>query len=140
MSQSQPELWQIDFYSDENGLFPVQVWLDSLPEEVRGRVFARINLLKSGGPTLDYPYTSQIEGKLREARLRVGKIRYRVLYFFDETRTAVLLHGFTKATATVEEGDKKIGRARMARHETEVATRNVPKVSAGTPAKEKNRR
>jgi DNA-binding XRE family transcriptional regulator len=27
------------------------VWLDSVPEEVRGKVLARINLLKTGGPT-----------------------------------------------------------------------------------------
>ncbi len=80
-------------------------------------------MLKTGGPTLDYPYTSQIEGKLREARLRVGKTRYRILYFFDEARTAVLLHGFTKDTAAVEESDKKIGRSRLAAHETRRAAR-----------------
>ena len=71
-------------------------------------MLARINLLKTGGPTLDYPYTSQIEGKLREARLR-WKTRYRVLYFFDEARAAVLLHGFTKATAALEEADRRSG-------------------------------
>jgi hypothetical protein len=45
----------------------------------------------------------------------MGKTRYCVLYFFDETRTGILLHGFTKATASVEESDKRIGK--MARHE-----------------------
>lgn len=136
----QPELWKIDFYADENGAFPVRVWLDSVPEEVRGKVLARINLLKTGGPTLDYPYTSQIEGKLREARLRVGKTRYRILYFFDENRTAVLLHGFTKATAAVEEADKKIGRTRMVRHETKLAAKMGSKTETRLPAKEKKRR
>ena len=140
MSQSPSELWKIDFYADEDGSFPVRVWLDSVPEEVRGKVLARINLLKTGGPTLDYPYTSQIEGKLREARLRVGKTRYRVLYFFDEARTAILLHGFTKATASVEEADKKIGRTRMTRHETKLATKSLSKPAAGPPAEEKKRR
>jgi phage-related protein len=110
-------LWEIDFYRAEDGSFPVQNWLDSLPEGARGKVIARIDLLKHGGPTLDYPYTSQIEGKLREARLRLGKTRYRVLYLFEEKRTATLLHGFTKDTASVEEFDKRIGRERMARHE-----------------------
>ena len=71
---------------------------------------------RSTGPTLDHPYTSQIEGKLREVRVRLGKTRYRVLYFFDEARVGILLHGFTKNTAAVEETDKKIGRVRMARH------------------------
>jgi phage-related protein len=48
----------------------------------------------------------------------MGKTRYRVLYFFDENRTAMLLHGFTKSTASAEEADKKIGRIRMAKHES----------------------
>ena len=64
--------WKIDFYRAEDGSYPVQKWLDALPEGIRGKVIARVDLLKQGGPTLDYPYTSQIEGKLREARLRVG--------------------------------------------------------------------
>lgn len=140
MKSSQPEPWKIDFYCDEQGSYPVRIWLDGLPEEVRGKVLARINLLKTGGPTLDYPYTSQIEGRLREARLRVGKTRYRVLYFFDEARTAVLLHGFTKATATVEEADKKIGRTRMARHEAKPANVNLARPVPGRPVKEKKRR
>ena len=108
--------WQIEFFEEEDGGRPVQDWLDSLLEAVRGKVLARIDLLAEHGPTLDHPYTSQIEGKLREVRLRVGKSRYRVLYFFDEARTGVLLHGFTKNTAALEESDKKIARARMARH------------------------
>ena len=136
----QPELWKIDFYAEEDGAFPVRIWLDSVPEEVRGKVLARINLLKTGGPTLDYPYTSQIEGKLREARLRVGKTRYRILYFFDENRTAVLLHGFTKATAAVEEADKKIGRTRMARHEAKLAAKSGSRIGIRPPAKEKKRK
>jgi hypothetical protein len=140
VSPPRSELWKIDFYADEDGSFPVRTWLDGVPEEVRGKVLARINLLKTGGPTLDFPYTSQIEGKLREARLRVGKSRYRVLYFFDEDRTAVLLHGFTKATAAVEEADKKIGRTRMARHEAKLATKNISKTVSGPPAKGKRRR
>lgn len=115
--------WKIDFYREDDGAFPVRTWLDSLPEEIRGKVIARIDLLKEGGPALDYPYTSQIEGRLRELRLRMRKTRYRVLYFFDEQRTAILLHGFTKNTAAVEDADKRIGNRRMARHEARLAAK-----------------
>jgi hypothetical protein len=108
--------WPIEFFEDEHGGQPVRNWLNGLPEAVRGKVLARIDLLAEHGPMLDHPYTSQIEGKLREVRLRFGKARYRVLYFFDEARVGVLLHGFTKDTTAVEEADKKIGRDRMARH------------------------
>jgi len=106
--------WPIEFFEEENGTRPVQAWLDGLPKDVRGRVLARIELLAQHGPSLDYPYTSQIEGKLRELRLRFGKIRYRVLYFFDEARTGILLQGFTKNTEAVEEADLRIARFRMA--------------------------
>jgi len=94
-----------------------------LPAGVRGRVLARIDLLAQHGPTLDFPYTSQVEGKLREVRLRVGRTRYRVLYFFDEKRTGVLLHGFVKDTDTIGEADRDIARSRMTRHQMRLGRR-----------------
>ena len=113
--------WQIEFFEEIDGGEPVRKWLDSLPVEVRGRVLARISLLAEHGPALDHPYTSQIEGKLREVRLRFGKTRYRVLYFFDSNQRGILLHGFTKNTDAVEESDKRIGRSRMDAHLQRIA-------------------
>lgn len=124
MSDESASEWKVDFYREEDGSFPVRKWMEALPEDIRGKVMARIDLLKQGGPTLDYPYTSQIEGRLREVRLRMGKTRFRVLYFFDEDRTAVLLHGFTKNTAAVEEAEKRIGRGRMTKHEARLAAKH----------------
>ena len=115
--------WEIDFFRDRDGNEPAREWLDGLSEDVRGKVLARINLLREQGPSLDYPFTAQIEGRLRELRFRVGKSRYRMLYFFDQNRTAVLLHGFTKHTAAVEESDKRIGNSRMRIHEQGLAER-----------------
>ncbi len=80
-SENPPVFWNVDFFRDDDGNLPVRKWLETMPEDVRGKVIARLDLLKQGGPTLDFPYTSQIEGRLREVRLRVGKTRYRVLYF-----------------------------------------------------------
>jgi phage-related protein len=108
--------WHIEFFRDASGYIPVMVWMDGLPEEVRGKLLARIELLAQHGPTLDHPYTSQIEGKLREVRLRFGKTRYRVLYFFDEQRRGILLHGFTKNTESVEQADIDLATTRMKYH------------------------
>lgn len=140
MAESLEHFWKVDFYVTTEGSTPVQSWLDTLPPDVRGKVLARIQLLRNEGPILDFPYTSQIEGRLREARLRVGKTRYRVLYFFDEERTAILLHGFTKATATVEEADKKIGRARMMHHEAKLVSRTALQTTVRTSVKENKRK
>jgi phage-related protein len=67
----------------------------------------------------------------------MGKTRYRVLYFFDENRTAILLHGFTKNTASVEEPDKRIGRARMVKHEARLEAKKLTK--AGTTVRTKGK-
>ena len=108
--------WEIQFYAETSGAQPVREWLEGLPKNVQHKVAARIEALAEHGASLDFPYTSQIEGRMRELRLRVGKTRYRVLYFFDERRVGVLLHGFTKDTDAVEESDKAAGRSRMAAH------------------------
>ena len=48
------------------------------------------------------------------------------MYFFDENRVGILLHGFTKNTASVEEADKKIAKARIEQH-SERLKRQKPK-------------
>ena len=88
-----------------------------LPKEARAKLLARVQMLREHGPSLDFPYTSQIEGRLRELRLRLGKTRYRVLYFFDERRTCILLHGFTKNTEAAPPGEIRVALQRMDTHE-----------------------
>ena len=88
------------------------------PKEVRAKLLARVQMLREHGPSLDFPYSSQIEGKLRELRLRLGKTRYRVLCFFDERRTCVLLHGFTKNTEAVPPAEIRVALQRMGVHES----------------------
>lgn len=115
--------WLIDFFEDEAGNRTVRYWLDALPEVARVKLLAGINLLAEHGPTLDYPFTSQVEGRLRELRVRAGRTRYRVLYFSDRNRTAILLHGLLKGTAALGEADKRVARKRMALHEARLAVR-----------------
>ena len=79
MSLPVPEVWKIDFYTGDDGSLPVRAWLDTVPQDVRGKVLARIELLRTGGPTLDYPYTSQIEGKLGQASGRQDPVSRLVL-------------------------------------------------------------
>jgi phage-related protein len=110
--------WNVDFFKDQDGILPVRGWMLDLPKEVRGKLLARVEMLREHGPSLDFPYTSQIEGRLRELRLRLGKTRYRVLYFFDDFRTCVLLHGFTENTAAVPPAETRVALQRMETHES----------------------
>lgn len=102
----------MEFFEDEDGC-PVREFLDGLDKPRRAKVVAVVALLAEQGPTLPFPYSSQVRGKIRELRTRYGKDRYRVLYFGAPGRTFALLHALEKSTEKIPEGDIKIAEARM---------------------------
>ena len=105
--------WQTAFYTDEDGTCPVEAFLDSIPGNHRAKIFQRIQMLAKWGPNLPYPYSSQVEGALRELRAPYGKAQYRVLYYGDMNRVFVLLHAFRKQTEGIPEQEKQWARQRM---------------------------
>jgi phage-related protein len=113
-----PPGWSVDFFKENEETLPVRDWMLDQPREVRAKLLARVQMLREHGPSLDFPYSSQIEGKLRELRLRLGKTRYRVLYFFDDRRTCILLHGFTKSTEAAPPAEIRVALQRMGVHES----------------------
>jgi len=74
-------------------------------------------VLEQEGPSLPFPYSSQVRGKLRELRTQQGKDKLRILYFGDARRVFVLLHGITKRSAKLPEEEIRIAEARMELHE-----------------------
>ncbi len=109
--------WQVDFFVEEDGRAPVEEYLLSLPAQHRAKALALIKMLEQEGPSLPFPYSSQVRGKLRELRTQQGKDRLRVLYFGDARRVFVLLHGMVKRSAQLPEEDIRVAQARMERHE-----------------------
>jgi len=105
--------WQIEFYEREGGGCPVQDFLDGLDRPARAKVLALIRVLAEQGPTLPFPYSSQVRGKIRELRSQHGRENLRVLYFGSSTREWVLLHGFTKRMAQTSERDIRIAEDRI---------------------------
>lgn len=105
--------WQIEFYEREEGGCPVQDFLNALDKPPRAKVLALVRLLAEQGPTLPFPYSSQVRGKIRELRTQHGRENLRVLYFGSSTREWVLLHGFTKRTPQTSERDIRTAEARM---------------------------
>ena len=105
--------WQIEFYEREEGGCPVQDFLNALDKLPRAKVLALVRLLAEQGPTLPFPYSSQVRGKIRELRTQHGGENLRVLYFGSPTREWVLLHGFSKRTTKTSERDIRIAEARM---------------------------
>jgi phage-related protein len=93
--------WEAIYYETPKGECPVRDFLDELPKAHRAKVFAAIALLQDRGPALGFPYTSQVEGKMRELRTHYGRQLYRILYFMDNRRRVVLLEAFEKDTVKV---------------------------------------
>ena len=82
-------------YTDE-----FEAWWDSLSEAEQETVAAYVTLLEKKGPTLPFPYSSDIRGA-RHAHMRELRVQHkgrpiRVLYAFDPRRAAILLIGGDK--------------------------------------------
>jgi len=105
--------WQLEFYERGDGGYPVEDFLNGLDRAPRAKVLALIQLLAEQGPPLPFPYSSQVQGKIRELRTRHGRERLRVLYFGASTREWVLLHGFVKQSPKTPGRDIRIAEARM---------------------------
>ena len=108
--------WRVDFYQDADGNAPMEAFLDGLPKQQRAKALALIKLLEEQGISLPFPYSSQVRGRLRELRTRLGKTRLRILYFGDPRRTFILLHGFVKAGAKLPDTDLQVAEQRMTAH------------------------
>ncbi len=72
-----------------------------------------IQILSEFGIDLPFPYSSQVEGRLRELRARYGKNQYRVLYYCDANRIFVLLHAFEKRSQKLPQREIRIAMERM---------------------------
>jgi len=102
---------EVIFYRETDGSTPVLDWLAGVGRRNRAALskgHARIALLGEMGHELRRPASDAVREGLFEPRWRVGKVNYRVLYFFHGRQVAVVAHGLTKQAALPEED---IGRA-----------------------------
>lgn len=119
---------QAVFYRDKQGREPVNDFLEELLEakplavaKIDHAIEEHLNGRDPRHPPPEFPATSQIEGELRELRVRFAKTRYRVLY--QRSRNLmVLLHVFEKDTGAVLAKDKRTAETRMADFEARMNT------------------
>jgi len=87
-------MWEVE-YTDE-----FEEWWDTLDEFERRQVAFTVNLLQEKGPSLPFPYSSQVKqsrhGSMRELRSQCKGHPLRAFYAFDPRRTAILLIGGDK--------------------------------------------
>ena len=90
------------FYQDDKKKAPVVEWLMEL-KRVNRRAYAkcvvRIMALADSGRELRRPVADLLEGGIHELRARLGRVNYRILYFFHGENVVVLAHALTKEAA-----------------------------------------
>ena len=129
---------QAVYYRDRRGNEPVDLFIEGLPAKRAAKiddyVEEHLNGRPSDAPPPEHPITSQIEGELRELRVRFANTRYRILYQ-RSGNLIVLLHAFEKDTGAVPAGEKATARRRMADFKRRMdTTPRVPPRAAGQDA------
>jgi phage-related protein len=88
-------------YRDRRGAEPVDEFIQALPPRCAAKIDEFIEEHLNGrlpqDPPPPFPVTSQLDGELRELRVRFTNTRYRILYQRSEN-LVVLLHAIEKDT------------------------------------------
>ena len=132
------------FYRDKRGAEPVAEFLRALPMKqamkIDDFIEEHLNAQEPDAPPPEHPVTSQIEGGLRELRVRFANTRYRVLYQ-RSGNLIVLLHAFEKNTGKVSVAEKELAKQRMVdfRRRMNAKPRKSPR-AAGQDAPLRHRR
>jgi phage-related protein len=125
---------QAIYYRDKRGAEPVDLFIEGLPPKRAAKIDDYIEEHLNGrvpdAPPPEFPVSSQIEGELRELRVRFANTRYRVLYQRSDN-LIVLLHAFEKSTGAVPASAKALARLRMAdfKQRMDAETRRPPRAA-----------
>jgi phage-related protein len=106
------------FFRTESGGEPVRDWLKALPyRDDRKRIGEDIMTVEFGWP-VGMPVCRPLGEGVYETRtdLPQGRIA-RVLFYIDNKRRMVLLHGFIKKTPRTPDGELAIARRNKRKHE-----------------------
>ena len=116
---------KVHLFREDDGTVPVLEWLDGLkPAKAVAKCRVLIELLKALGQDLRRPHADLLRDGIHELRARVGRVQYRMLYFFHGQGTAVISHGFIKRCAAVDpkEIDRAVNRKERFRENPEAHT------------------
>ena len=94
-------LSNIYYFLDERGNSPIEEFIDSLPLKEQGKLFAYISELLREGYNLRRPMADYLGHGIYELRPKNN----RLLYFFFQRDSAVLLHAIKKKTYKISESD-----------------------------------
>lgn len=129
---------QAVYYRDLRGAEPVDEFIQALPPKRAAKIDEFVEEHLNGKPPAEppptFPITSQLDGELRELRIRFANTRYRILYQ-RSGNLVVLLHALEKDTGAVPRADIELAKQRMADFKRRMdANRRTPPRAAGRDA------
>ena len=98
--------YSITFFKTKRGEIPARDFILSLPENVRFRFEAYLQLLSECGPRIRRQYGAYLRDKIYELRPDLGRLSPRILYFY-KGKEIILTHGFLKKTDKVPDTEIK---------------------------------
>jgi len=90
-------MWIVEYYETPTKQCPTQEFLDNCDKErVLPPIMHDIGQLEKFGYKLTRPQVGPLRDHIYELRTRVGRINYRLLYFFFYNEKIIISHGITK--------------------------------------------
>ena len=137
---------QAVYYRDKAGREPVNAFLDDLSAtnpaaaaKIDEYVDQYLNGKDPSAPPPEHPISSQVDGELRELRVRFAKTRYRLLYR-RSGQLVVLLSIFEKNTDKLPARERELASRRFMDFKTRMdAERRIPPRAAGRDAPPRER-
>jgi phage-related protein len=87
---------RVVLYQEDDGTVPLLQWFDRLPERAQDKCRIRLERLAEMGHELRRPEADYLRDGICELRVKVGRLNYRMLYFFHGNVAAVVSHGLVK--------------------------------------------
>ena len=91
-------MFEVEFYTKQNGDNPVREFLDSLPVNLQTKAARSLLILQQEGNRLREPYSKHVQDGLFELRVKFSSDIARVFYFFYCGSKIVVTSGFVKKT------------------------------------------
>ena len=107
---------RVVFYSEQSGRVSVLRWLENLPEQHQTKCLSLVRRLGLEDDRLQFPHTRHLSDGIHELRIRFGRIRYRIFYFWHGN-VAVIAHGIVKKTSAVPPREIETARRRRSQFE-----------------------
>jgi phage-related protein len=109
--ESKPN-WRAIFFTTETGRCPVLEAIRELPTADRVEVGQTLRLVQEEGPGIGMPFTERVTGEIGAVRVRVGRTRWRLLFFTHMDKELVILHIFAKKTRMMPRREIAIAKRR----------------------------